>query len=167
MGRHKDPDYKRKWNARRKAAGICPWCGKPKNRFEDKPGKKPEVEYFYCRECRPQAARKSQNWKLKEPEKYAESRRLARAGFHARRYGMSREEYLKTFEKADGTCAICQRSGRRLVLDHCHHTGVVRGVICGTCNSAISFLVDDPETCRRAAQYLLAATREEDEREAG
>lgn len=154
MGKYKDPNYKRNWSNRRKATGACPWCGKPKNRFEDRPGKKPEIEYFYCRECRPQAARKSQRWQQKEPEKYRESRRRARAGFHAKRYGISTEEYLEAFEKAAGICVICQRKGRRLVLDHCHQTGVIRGVICNTCNSAISWLEDDPAICRRAARYL-------------
>jgi Autographiviridae endonuclease VII len=157
MGHYKDPDYKRKYNERRKASGVCPWCGKPKDRFEDQPGKKPEVEYFYCRECRPQAARKTQRWNDKEPEKYRESRRLARAGFHAKRYGITTEEYLALFEEAGGICCICQRTGRRMVLDHCHRTRVIRGVICSSCNTAISWFKDDPETCQRAAEYLLAS----------
>lgn len=34
-------------------------------------------------------------------------------------------------------CAVCSRSNgtRRLVLDHCHLTGLVRGYLCSSCNS--------------------------------
>ena len=36
-----------------------------------------------------------------------------------------------------GVCASCglpQKSGKRLALDHSHKTGVVRGLLCSTCN---------------------------------
>jgi hypothetical protein len=36
-----------------------------------------------------------------------------------------------------GVCAAChrpQKSGKRLATDHSHKTGVVRGLLCSTCN---------------------------------
>ena len=33
-----------------------------------------------------------------------------------------------------GRCAVCGDDGRRLVVDHCHDTGLVRGYLCRSCN---------------------------------
>lgn len=42
-----------------------------------------------------------------------------------------------------GACAMCSASGGRLVLDHCHRTGLVRGLLCDSCNTAEG-LTDSP-----------------------
>lgn len=58
---------------------------------------------------------------------------------------------------ADDRCEICgidRTPQRRLGFDHDHDTGVVRGVLCSNCNSAIGLLGDDPALIRRAAEYL-------------
>jgi hypothetical protein len=64
-------------------------------------------------------------------------------------------------EKRQGhACAIC-RTVTRVVLciDHCHVTGRVRGLLCRSCNSALSFCADDPRLLRAALAYLQAAAR--------
>ena len=53
-------------------------------------------------------------------------------------------EEVKTLENYDGyrhlhtwqngMCAMCGRDGDRLVLDHCHETGLARGFLCSPCN---------------------------------
>jgi hypothetical protein len=53
-------------------------------------------------------------------------------------------EEVKTLENYDGyrhlhtwqnsMCAMCGRDGDRLVLDHCHETGLARGFLCSACN---------------------------------
>lgn len=35
-----------------------------------------------------------------------------------------------------GACAMCSASGGRLLVDHCHRTGLVRGLLCTSCNTA-------------------------------
>lgn len=36
----------------------------------------------------------------------------------------------------DGACAMCSARPERLLVDHCHRTGLVRGLLCTSCNTA-------------------------------
>jgi hypothetical protein len=84
----------------------------------------------------------------------------ARHAAQCRRYGITTTEYAKLLAAQGGRCAICASATARnkgmqtLVVDHCHATGRVRGLLCGTCNSAIGFLGDNPERVRAAIRYL-------------
>ena len=48
-------------------------------------------------------------------------------------------------------CFICRKDGK-LVLDHSHETGFVRGWLCGRCNSTLGVLGES--NVQRAAEYL-------------
>ena len=42
------------------------------------------------------------------------------------------------FDSQKGVCKICKcscKSGKQLAVDHCHETGVVRGLLCAKCNT--------------------------------
>lgn len=46
------------------------------------------------------------------------------------------EDAWQAFRAAhDGRCATCRREATRVVIDHCHVTGWVRGLICRSCNN--------------------------------
>jgi predicted Fe-S protein YdhL (DUF1289 family) len=70
-----------------------------------------------------------------------------------KRFGITQEQYDLLLEKQARKCAICQKI-RLLVVDHCHTTGKVRGLLCGSCNRAIGLLKDSSESAQRAASYL-------------
>ncbi|WP_433111328.1 endonuclease VII domain-containing protein [Micromonospora sp. CA-246542] len=42
----------------------------------------------------------------------------------------------------------------RLVVDHCHSTNAIRGLLCNGCNSALGHFRDNVEALRRAMDYL-------------
>jgi hypothetical protein len=74
------------------------------------------------------------------------------------RYGLTAEDYLAMHEEQNGLCAICGQpssDGTRLAVDHDHETGKVRQLLCRSCNMALGFLRDSPETARRATEYLI------------
>lgn len=74
----------------------------------------------------------------------------------ASRYGLTRAEVHMLQAQQGGRCAICRRlpTVRRLVIDHCHDTGEVRGLLCDPCNLGIGNLGDNELLLRRAADYL-------------
>lgn len=51
------------------------------------------------------------------------------------------------------------RAETALHVDHDHDTGVVRGLLCGSCNRAIGLLAHDRERLARAAACLSEKVR--------
>jgi hypothetical protein len=73
-------------------------------------------------------------------------------------YGLTLEDYEAMLEAQDYGCAICGGQGsRRLVVDHCHATERVRGLLCDKCNIGLGWFRDDPELMDRAIGYLAGA----------
>lgn len=77
-----------------------------------------------------------------------------------RKYGLTIKQYERMLKKQKGRCAVCKRKdsgdrrGHRMHVDHCHDTGVVRGLLCSNCNMGIGKFGDDPERLEIAAAYL-------------
>ena len=70
------------------------------------------------------------------------------------RYGITRAEYDLRCEEQGGKCAICFRVEKKLCVDHCHNSKVVRGMLCGSCNSAIGLFGENEVVLQRAIEYL-------------
>lgn len=120
----------------------------------------PEVTEQECRTCH--AVKPLADFELRNDSgKHRPDCRECRAANEAaRRYGLTREDVDALHESQGGLCAICGCDGAkhatftRLVIDHCHETEKVRGLLCGPCNSAIGLLKDSPEIALAAAAYL-------------
>ena len=58
-------------------------------------------------------------------------------------YGLSVDDYDELVEKQQGCCAICGVNQSdlniRLIVDHNHTTGKVRGLLCTTCNVRVGW----------------------------
>lgn len=77
-------------------------------------------------------------------------------------YGLSSEQYMAIFDAQGGVCRLCGSGPgtKSLRVDHCHSTGLVRGLLCAACNSALGVLGDNELGLMRAMEYLRsAATR--------
>lgn len=67
---------------------------------------------------------------------------------------LSHADLLKLYETEH--CAICggRDKNRHLAIDHCHDTGLIRGLLCMGCNTALGRFKDDPVLLRKAIVYL-------------
>jgi hypothetical protein len=113
---------------------LCPLCGEYGTRKKKKSGA-PDC----CTTC------------------YAQ---LERHWYALRRFRRT-QEFQDMLHAQDNRCAICkelQRDERKLLVDHDHLTGVVRGLLCRNCNHALGKFRDDPALLLRAANYLTVPT---------
>jgi hypothetical protein len=92
--------------------------------------------------------------KLKKPN--PETQREQRM---KREYGITIKDYENMVEAQSNQCAICftpseaERNGK-LVIDHCHASGKVRGLLCNKCNLLLGHANDKIERLERAILYL-------------
>ena len=75
-----------------------------------------------------------------------------------KKYGLSLDAFQQMLSRQEHRCLICGcrdgEEGRQLVVDHCHKTGAVRGLLCGLCNSAIGYFEEDTDRMFKAIAYL-------------
>ena len=105
-----------------------------------------------CRECI--------NARRKRNGRYGETQEQRRKWSLAKTHGITPEDYDGLLAKQNGTCAICFSfplcgPGRRLHIDHDHKTGVIRGLLCSRCNTALGLMKDSSERILSAAVYLI------------
>jgi DNA-directed RNA polymerase subunit RPC12/RpoP len=71
------------------------------------------------------------------------------------RYGITQDEYSALLIYQNNKCAICKKIFTKTPhIDHCHNSKIIRGLLCGNCNTALGLLGDDQERILAAAQYL-------------
>ncbi len=74
------------------------------------------------------------------------------------KYKLTEEAYLELLYSQKEVCAGCETPQselkRKLFVDHCHKTGIVRGLLCDFCNRALGDVKDNPAVLRTLANYL-------------
>lgn len=77
-----------------------------------------------------------------------------------RKFKLSYEEYEKILAEQGGACAICRSSSPGnpriafFVVDHCHETGKIRGLLCHPCNVGLGYFKDNVDTIKSTLLYL-------------
>ena len=112
---------------------------------------------YRCKECDKNARHK---YREANRGRFAEVSRRKQLKF---KYGISLEDYYEMCETQDDSCAICKTKENYVVgkprrqnwsVDHCHHTGKIRGLLCNKCNGALGLLQDNVELLKKAVKYL-------------
>lgn len=81
-------------------------------------------------------------------------------------YNITLEFYQELFNSQQGKCKICGSEGfavatnqrQLVVIDHCHKSGVVRGLLCHNCNRGLGLFKDNVDNLKNAIWYLERAT---------
>lgn len=144
----------------------CPKCGAQKEKVKDTSAKK--GWRMRCVACR-----KADNFKryYSVPAKERRKKYLENYDPEAQRrkalwqkFKITPEDWDALYEKQGGVCWICEQgnSGHRwdrLMVDHCHKTGAVRGLLCSACNTGLGKFEDEPIRLQKAMDYLNGGNR--------
>lgn len=120
----------------------------------------------YCKDCHHNI---NALYRLNNKEKDKERNKLyhkqkadiVRDRHYKNRYAISYDYFLELVENQNKKCKICKidltlgdRKKTCAVLDHCHVTGKIRGVLCTMCNTALGKFCDSISILESAINYL-------------
>ena len=135
-------------SAERKAYRL-EWYHANKKRLKDKIKENNRKQYYKNPELSKEKARQ---YRIKNRDLIALRAKL-------KRYNITEDYYYGLLTKQKNRCPGCGISLKsldpRLVhTEHCHSTGVVRGVTCGPCNTALGAVKDNKKTLKNLIIYL-------------
>lgn len=108
-----------------------------------------------CQPCRTKRQREYCQRTGYHKKRYAITAAAERERHLVRKYSITQAEYEAMFDHQDGACVICdKKQSRPFDVDHCHHTGKVRGLLCTNCNRMLGHAHDDISRLNRAVYYL-------------
>lgn len=71
-----------------------------------------------------------------------------------RKYNLTPEDVEQMRTMQGGRCLLCDAVTRELVVDHHHETGLVRGMLCRSCNTIVGQVELAPAILERLADYV-------------
>jgi hypothetical protein len=128
---------------------VCSKCKEEKNLTDFHKNKNTKSGlHHYCKDCNSVQKKNSYNY-----IKYKHRRIL-------NTYKLSFEEVEKLYILQNKKCKICKNEHSSisahggLYIDHCHTTGKVRGLLCGSCNVLLGVANDNITILNSAIDYL-------------
>lgn len=70
----------------------------------------------------------------------------------SKKYNTTEAVIKKLFKNSNNSCEVCG-TGHNLCVDHCHTSGVVRGILCKSCNTSLGMLREDSDRILKLAEY--------------
>lgn len=55
-------------------------------------------------------------------------------------YGLTCQDFDALLDGCESSCEVCGREDVKLQIDHAHDSGVVRGLLCPKCNTAMKYV---------------------------
>ena len=119
--------------------------------------------FAVCKQCR---SIYNNAWNAANKDKRMETcRRYRQNNPHkSREYGLKRRHNLTSsewdakFQSQDCRCKICGTNVSQGITpwhtDHCHSTGILRGILCHNCNRGLGYFQDNIQSLSSAIEYL-------------
>ncbi len=130
----------------------------PEQRKEDSEKARNRYRGIYINETQEDRAKRRESnarFCALHPERRKEIKRKSRLKYT---YGLTPEQYEELFRSQEHSCACCKSkspgSKRGWHIDHCHATGMVRGILCHPCNLMIGNARDNEQILLDAVSYL-------------
>lgn len=100
---------------------------------------------------------KDSEWRAENRAKHLARLKAYHALHYHKRYPrFGKEQFAALQERQGFLCCICQQK-KRLIVDHCHQTGLVRGLLCYRCNIGVGWFEifhKQPSLLQRVTDYI-------------
>ena len=127
-------------------AAVRKWQAANPEKMKEYAKKFKEAHPDYYKRCKYKLSTK--NW-------YMKNRAVIDARMRKIKYGITESEYQGMILSQLGLCAICRDPfTRRIHVDHCHKSKLVRGLLCHNCNLGIGNFKDSIDRLVSAISYL-------------
>jgi hypothetical protein len=142
----KRKEYLKKWHQENKEK-----VKQNRENYKDIKNKKRRDKYANDEEYRNKRKLEARKWQQDNPKK--------RKNHRLKQYGITYEDFIELLDKAEHKCQICgysDKSDKKMfpVVDHCHNTNIVRGILCSKCNMALGNFNDSIDNLKNAILYL-------------
>lgn len=134
------------------ATRVCRKCLEEKDKAEYRPSPAGDGLGTWCKNCLDDLSEehRQENYELRRQQ--GRKRRLKCV------YGITPEQYDELLLKQNNACAICLKPAdsfsKNLAVDHDHHSGAIRGLLCTYCNHRLVARHRDGDLLRRIADYV-------------
>lgn len=142
-----------------KRCGMCQDVFPIEDFYVHKSGRQEGQPLSYCKAC---TDLRKDRWALENPEKmkafrqrYWREKGRDRQLFH--KYGLTQKAFDELLARQKGKCASCSflfPDRKSMRVDHNHESGVVRAILCHSCNVALGLLKEDPRRVRQLLRYI-------------
>lgn len=110
-----------------------------------------------CKECH-KSANSTYNKKIRDKRQFYVLKSATR---------VTKDQYNSLLNLQDNKCAICNKTAednkKKLGVDHCHSTLLIRGLLCNRCNMGIGYFNDNHELLIKASEYLKSPINQDEE----
>lgn len=92
-------------------------------------------------------------WNLRNPDRV----KAANRRHNLAKYKLTPEQFDQMLAEQGGVCESCREipTGKKgFAVDHSHATGVVRGLLCGPCNTSLGLQKESAARLRSLADYI-------------
>lgn len=132
-------------------ANLDKWKRTPEQQKKINARKKERYAMPENEQMRIEARAKVRAWQLANPD-MRKSQRI-------KHYGLSLEAFRAILAGQDGKCAICGYSDLSMpklfpLIDHCHETNAIRGILCTNCNMGLGLFKSSSLLLSSAIGYL-------------
>ncbi len=129
---------------------TCRICGEEKYIIEyyDSSSRTRDGLRHECKTC----VNKKQRGYYIENKEYLDQKN--REGYYKRKYKLTLEEIENLKKLANYKCEICYQD-KPLVIDHCHKTGKIRGILCNQCNQALGSINESIMVAAGLQNYII------------
>jgi len=100
--------------------------------------------------------KRKNDYNKKNHNKVSKAKRNER---YKKRYNITIEEYERMAKDQSNMCKICNKN-TKLVVDHCHKSNKVRGLLCQGCNLGLGAFKDNYNNLNKAITYLMESVIE-------